>query len=247
MDFKVELSLAVNTARKAGALLLERQEEIQVLSQQGKDIKLAADQQSEDLILRELNSNSAFPILAEERGSVGDLNGAETYWVVDPLDGTMNYSRGNVCYSVSVGLWHRNEPLLGVVYAPSLNEEYSGLVGFGAFCNDRPMSVRASTNKGQSILATGFPAHRNYNDSSLRIFIEQVQAFKKIRMIGSAALGLAWVASGQFDIYLEEGNMLWDVGAGLALVKAAGGAIRYQANGKPYGLNIQAAGNEVLF
>jgi myo-inositol-1(or 4)-monophosphatase len=99
------------------------------------------------------------------------------------------------------------------------------VVGTGAFRDDRPIGVSTVADRSQAVLATGFPSGRDYGTDALTTFTQRVQAFKKIRMIGSAVLSLAMVAEGTFDAYFEEGIMLWDVAAGLALVAAAGGRI----------------------
>lgn len=213
----------------------------------GKDIKLGADRAAESVILQTLAGQSDYPVLAEESGVTGSID-ERPYWVVDPLDGSMNYSRGLGLECVSIALWQRDEPLLGVVYDFGRDELFSGLVGSGASCNGVPCSVSSVTDRGQAILVTGFPVGRDYATDSLAGFVSQVRAFKKIRMIGSAALSLAWVACGRVDAYWEEGIKLWDVGAGLALVRAAGGWVACTPDKETgFSRNVRTAANAVLF
>jgi myo-inositol-1(or 4)-monophosphatase len=137
----------------------------------------------------------------------------------------MNFSRGFPVHAVSIGLWDGATPVLGVIADIARGSIYRGLVGLGAWRDDRPIRVSSITERAQAVLVTGFPTGRDYGDAALAAFIARVQAFKKIRMIGSAALSLAFVAEGVFEAYTEEGIMLWDIAAGLALVAAAGGRI----------------------
>jgi myo-inositol-1(or 4)-monophosphatase len=217
-----ELDLARQAALGAGELLTRlRAGELAVDSDAGRDIKLAADRQAEAAILETLAASS-YPVLAEESGaSSPQADGPR--WIVDPLDGTVNFKRGLDLCCVSVALWEGDNPLLGVVYDFNRRELFSGLVGQGAWRNGEPIRVSAVTDPAKAVLGTGFPVNRDFASPGLSRFIERVQAFKKLRLLGSAALSLAWVACGRIDAYCEEDIMLWDVAAGLALVAAAGG------------------------
>ena len=224
MNWQKELGLARATARAAGNRLKEWQDEpTDVLSAAGRDLKVQADRASERLILETLQASAPYPVLAEETGEHGVFDRAAAFWVVDPLDGTLNFSRGLPLFCVSIALWHGDEPILGVVYDVRHDELFSGVVGEGAWCNDDPISVSDVNVPEQAILATGFPVNRDFDAGPLRKFLAQVQSFKKVRLLGSAALSLAYLACGRVDAYAEEDIMLWDVAAGIALVKAAGG------------------------
>ncbi len=240
MKYQKELDLARRAAREAAEILV-RDQHPAILSQVGKDIKLSADKASEAVILDLLQRESKFPVLSEEAGVIGHLDSATAYWVVDPLDGTMNYSRGNVCYCVSLALWVGDDPILGVIVAPALKQEFWGVVGEGSFYNGAPLTLKIVEAKSQAVLTTGFPVQRSYSAEDLQNFITQIRAYKKVRMIGSAALGLAWVSLGQFDVHLEEGNMLWDVAGGLAILRAAGGVVEFTATAKPFCYDVRAA------
>jgi len=189
----------------------------------GKDIKSSADIISEETIITHLQKNSPYSILSEESEYDGKIDKNDPYWIIDPLDGTMNYTRNFPMACIAIALWENNEPILGVVYDFNKNETYSAIIGRKAYRDNHIISVSNTDSIQQSILATGFPVKREYDSGSLVKFVGHVQKFKKIRMIGSAALSLSYVASGIFDAYYEEDIMIWDVAAGLALVKAAGG------------------------
>lgn len=233
MNWQAELELAKKTAKLAGDHLGKLQREpAQVLSAAGRDLKVQADRESEKLILQTLAPEISHPVLAEETGEHGALESGAAIWIVDPLDGTVNFSRGIPLFCVSIALWRSEEPILGVVYDVGHDELFSGVVGEGAWCNDKTISVSDVNSPEQAILATGFPVNRNFDADPLRKFLAQVQSFKKVRLLGSAALSLAYVACGRVDAYVEEDIMLWDVAAGIALVKAAEGWVSVENSGR---------------
>ena len=223
MDWKSELALATTAAREAGALLKDLfGKEQEVLHVDEHDIKLAADIQAEEIILKTLDE-SGLPVLAEESGEHGAVRAAGPYWVVDPLDGTGNFSRGIPGCCVSIGLYSDKGPVLGVILDFVLDELFSGVLGEGALLNGTPMATSSVTRPKAGILATGFPKNFRYTDAAAASMFAQMKQFMKVRMIGSSALALAYVACGRFDAYAEDRSMFWDFAAGVALVEAAGG------------------------
>ena len=141
---------------------------------------------------------------------------------------------------ISIALWS-SEPILGVVYDFNRDELFTGVTGVGAWCNDLPISPSGISSPKNAILTTGFPVNRNFSSNSLDIFLQNIINFKKIRLFGSAALSLAYVACGRVDAYLEEDIMLWDVAAGIALIKASNGFIRIEnSTRKEWARNIWA-------
>ena len=232
MKWQRELDLAVSAVQSAAACLGSRfVSGTGVRSLEGKDIKTQADVEAEVEILRHL-AVTAFPIVAEE-SSAARVGGSGLHWLMDPLDGTMNFARGFPMHAVSVALWDGMTPLLGAIFDLPRRTLYSGLIGSGAWRDGRPIVVSDTPDKSQAILATGFPTGRDYGSGALGDFIARVQAFKKIRMIGSATLSLAMVSGGTFDAYFEEDIMLWDVAAGIALVAAAGGTFEVWLGNRP--------------
>lgn len=219
---EADLLLAREAARRGGALLRQwRTGELVVDSDAGRDIKLRADREAEAVILETLAA-AGYPTLAEESGETGEASQGPR-WIVDPLDGTLNYKRGIDLCCVSIALWEDDRPLLGVVYDFHREELFSGLVGQGAWRNEVAIRVSEVGESARAVLGTGFPVSRDFASPALARFIGRVRAFKKLRLLGSAALSLAWVACGRIDAYCEEDIMLWDVAAGIALVAAAGG------------------------
>ena len=228
LDF---LSVAQQAALSAGNILLEGfSQDAGIDADEGKDIKTQADKAAEAAVLDQLVP-TGLPILSEEAGplslKLSDPERAlaeETFWVIDPLDGTMNFTRGLPMCCVSVGLWSKGAPVLGAVYEFPADQMVSGVVGRGATVNGTPIQVSDVSDLEKSVLFTGFPSARDYSDQALLQTVRDAQQFKKVRMIGSAASSLFHVAQGHGEVYREEGIWLWDVAAGLALVRAAGGA-----------------------
>jgi myo-inositol-1(or 4)-monophosphatase len=221
--YENELELAKETAVKAGNILKDKSA-MKVDLEVGKDIKLSSDKMSEKVIIEALKS-TGYPILSEEYGLVEGSNDGYT-WIIDPLDGTANYSRGiNDMCCTSIALWKNGEPILGVVNRFFQNELYYGVVGDGAWKNGQPIITSSIAKTQKAILATGFPVHRDYSEESLSAFIQNIQNFKKIRMFGAAAVMGVLVAEGKIDVYMEDEIMLWDIAASTAIVKAAGGEV----------------------
>lgn len=226
-DLPVALDAAVAAVTAAGRLLLDlRRKPVEVLSEVAHDIKLKADQLAEERILGVLRERMPLPVLTEESGEHGGVAEKSLMWVVDPLDGTFNYSRGMPMCCSSVGLWADGKPVLGAVYNFFHDELFTGIVGQGAWLNGKPIAASGVKTAAKASLATGFPHHQDYDDAPLRDFIRQVQSFKKIRMLGSAALMGAYVACGWLDAYVEEDVWLWDIAAAAAISEAAGASVR---------------------
>lgn len=215
------MQFAKRAAVKAGEFLKSNQN-LTVDSSVGKDIKLATDKNSEKIIF-EILKPSGIPILSEEYGIL-KADDDELMWIVDPLDGTANYRKGmRELTCVSVALWKNGKPLLGVINRYENGELFSGTVGMGAWLNDIPIHTSDVADVKSAMLATGFPVGRSYDSESLKGFISQIQRFKKIRMLGTAALMGVSVACGRMDAYMEDQIMLWDIAASAVIVKAAGG------------------------
>jgi len=221
------LKVAEDTAREAGRFLAQassRSRAIEIDSR--RDSKIRADKESEQIILSVLSAQSDFSILTEERGFLNRssiLQKGEPIWIVDPLDGSVNYSREIPLCCVSIGLWSQNKPILGAVYDFQRKELFSGIAGEAAWLNGERIIFSEVGRREDAILCTGFPVNSDFSPESLMGFVKQIREFKKVRLIGSAALSLAYVACGRVDAYMESDIMLWDVAAGLALVAGTGG------------------------
>ncbi len=198
-----------------------------------RDVKVLADRKLNSLIVERLSEESQYPVLSEEAEFLSGNNKNNDYcWIVDPLDGSFNFSRGIPINCISIALWKGTNPCLGVVYDFNHDETFSGLIGQGAWLNGNSIKISETKDKSKAVLCTGFPVSTDFSKKSLLDFIEDIREYKKVRLLGSAALSLAYVACGRADIYAENDIKIWDVAAGIALVKAAGGVVKYSSTGK---------------
>ncbi|MDR1531588.1 MAG: hypothetical protein LBS62_05290 [Clostridiales bacterium] len=221
------LKLAVSAAQKAGEYLKQRRD-IRVDEDLMHDIKLSTDKAAEKIILDELFPSGLF-VLTEESGIVG--NESELKWIIDPLDGTVNYFKDlGELSCVSIALYKNNEPLIGVVNRFVAEELFVGVVGNGATLNGKQIQTSGVTKLNNAVMATGFPNAFELSNDNLIYFINRVKRVKKVRMLGTAAIMGTFVSCGRVDLYSEMSIRLWDVAAAAAIVKAAEGAISLKAH-----------------
>ena len=220
------LDQAVKAALLSGEILLKHEEK-RINSSFGKDIKMQADIDSETLVFETLKKTN-INILSEESGLIEFNQNSDLCWIVDPLDGTLNYSRNIPLNCISIALWNKTEPILGVIFDFNHNNLYKGIVGEGAFLNNKKIHVSEINEKSNSVITTGFPVYFSFQDETIIDFIKTIKEYKKVRLFGSAALSLSLVANGAVEAYSEQNIAFWDVAAGIALVKAAGGKVKYE-------------------
>ncbi len=241
------LSLPVaDLARGAGAILSDHLGRLRHIEHKAASIDLVteADRASEAFLVKGLTAlDPAIGILAEEGG--GHTGSSSYRWIVDPLDGTTNFAHGYPMFCVSVGLVGPDGPVLGVLYDPVRDELFQAIRGRGATRNGETLSVSAVTTLGDAMLVTGFPydvhSSRRDNLTQFRVFLKRARA---VRRGGSAALDLAYLASGRIDGFWEEGLAPWDMAAAVLVVTEAGGRVSGYL-GEPLDLfagNIVAAG-----
>ena len=220
------LELAQRLAREAGALLRERYEtsfEVRTKSS-SIDLVTEVDHACEALIVEALGRERPGDAILAEEGGGHDRADAEWRWIVDPLDGTVNFAHGYPRFCVSIGVEHRGERSVGVVYDPLLDEEYSALRGGGARLNGRALRVSARERLDDALLATGFAYDvRRSTRDNIDHFATMLKRARALRRDGSAALDLCYVAAGRLDGYWELRLHPWDVAAGLLIVREAGG------------------------
>ena len=222
VDFNHSLETAKSAALLAGEFILKSQAtNLKILLNEARDLKLQLDLDAENIIKDYISAHSDYSILGEETGLTDKLE--EYYWVIDPLDGTSNFLRGIPISCVSIALMHDLNPILGVIYDFNHKDLYFGHNESKAFINNKEMQVSSLSLKNESTLVTGIPAKTNYSDDEFHRLISTFQSWKKIRMIGSAAMAAVYVAAGKAETYQENGIFLWDIAAGAAIVNAAGG------------------------
>jgi myo-inositol-1(or 4)-monophosphatase len=188
----------------------------------GRDIKLNEDVASEALIIAALRERSALPILSEESGWVDGVKaeGDAPFWAVDPLDGSFNFQRGIPLACTSVAFCSGFTSLAGAVFDFNRDELFTGGPGLGLACNGE---IIVPPTTCYDVLATGFPVRGDYTAETIAARAQGFLDWRKIRMLGTAALSLTWVALGRIDGYEEDGISWYDVAGGLALVAGAGG------------------------
>ena len=239
IDLNEMLQVAEATALLTGRALRERAQTWAAAERtSAHDIKLVGDRGAEELAVAELRRGTDIAVFSEEAGLIGSDDG-EFLWLLDPLDGSANYSRDVPLCCVSIALCRKRKPVLGVIYDFNRDELFAGLVGSGTRLNGRPVRVSDVAQADRAILATGFPAALDYSTGTLDEYVRSAQRFHKIRSLGSAALMLAYVAAGRFDAYREHNVRFWDVAAGMALVEAAGGELTSTADTEGLDRRIQ--------
>lgn len=222
VDFNHSLETAKSAALLAGEFILKSQAtNLKILLNEARDLKLQLDLDAENIIKDYISAHSDYSILGEETGLTDKLE--EYYWVIDPLDGTSNFLRGIPISCVSIALMHDLNPILGVIYDFNHDDLYFGHKESKAFINNQEIQVSSLSLKNESTLVTGIPAKSNYSDNEFNQLISTFQSWKKIRMIGSAAMAAVYVAAGKAETYQEKGIFLWDIAAGAAIVNSAGG------------------------
>ncbi|MDD3150472.1 MAG: inositol monophosphatase family protein [Candidatus Gastranaerophilales bacterium] len=224
---KKMIEIAKKAALEAGKIHMEffnHDKEI-FFKQNEFDLVTNVDRQSEQVIcsiIKQEYPEHAF--LGEESGASTNLS--EYLWIIDPLDGTTNYTHNFPHFAVSIGLYKSGKPLLGVVLDPFKKEMFWAIKGEGAFLNDKKISVSNADCLKKALLATGFPYGRdNILEKNLEYFKKFIYKAQAVRRPGSAALDLCYVASGRLDGFWELNLSPWDVAAGVLIIEEAGGKV----------------------
>ncbi|SDE63772.1 myo-inositol-1(or 4)-monophosphatase [Paenibacillus sp. UNCCL117] len=244
-------AVAINTASKTGEWIQSKLGDFNSLQTKYSPHDLVTEvDKGAELMIRKL-IHTHFPshaILGEEgvepgpeasAAALSEVSDAEYLWIVDPLDGTTNFVHGFPFFSVSIALAYRGEIIVGVVYNPVHNELFVAEKGKGAYLRGKRMHVSGEERLADSLIATGFPADREF---ALAENMKGVQALspqvRNIRVAGSAALHLAYVAAGRLSGFWEIGLNAWDIAAGALLIQESGGRIT-DTSGEPYHLGVR--------
>ena len=224
------LNFAIETARDAGRLLLEKFGRGIAVSKKG-DINLVteADLASEAMMIERIKSYyPKHSILAEESGEAVIAGGDSTWkWIIDPLDGTTNFAHGYPCWCVTLALEHDAEIVVGVTYDPTRDELFAAERGRGATMNNQPIRVSKEDQLGDALLVTGFPYDIKRRPDLAKHLTEFLLNSRGVRRDGSAAIDMAYVACGRFDGFWEAGLKPWDMAAGVLLIEEAGGQVSH--------------------
>jgi myo-inositol-1(or 4)-monophosphatase len=231
MDLHNYLEVATEAAYAGGAVLRKYWGKLQEVEEKRPgDLVTIADRESEAAVLSIIRRH--FPghsILAEESGEI-NIAGSEFLWAIDPLDGTTNFAHQYPFSGVSLGLLINGVPSVGVVYDPFHDELFRAATGLGAICANRgdrrPIQVSQTKELSRSLLVTGFAYDRTQTtDNNYAEFCHFTQITQGVRRGGAASVDLAYIACGRLDGYWERGLSLWDIAAGIVIVREAGGIV----------------------
>lgn len=226
-------------AAEAGAAVLKHyfnSKNLKITNKEGvNNLVTEADHAAEKAIMDTIREH--FPdhfILSEEAGEL--VSFSDYKWIIDPIDGTVNYAHGIPICCVSIGLEHKGKIIMGAVYNPLINEFYLAERGKGAFLNGGRIHVSDKTKVMDACLVTGFPyTYLDMPNGPLAVFERFIRKGVPVRRLGSAAMDLCWVAAGRFDGFYEHKLQAWDSAAGFLMVEEAGGRVT-DFDGTPYSL-----------
>ena len=225
------INIMTKAAYKAGNILIKDFREVENLQVSKKgigDFVTSADLSSEKAIIKILQKGyPKIEIMSEETSPKTNLNKHEKIWIIDPLDGTLNFLHGLPHFAISMAFMVNEEIISGIIYDPIKDELFWAEKGIGAFLNDKRIRVSARSQLKDSLVSTGIPwkgmesSHKNY----LKILENIMKSSSGIRRYGAAALDLAYVAAGRYDAFWEFNLKTWDIAAGALIVKEAGGFV----------------------
>ena len=243
------LTTARDAALAAGGMIRGHfEKELNVDSAEAHDIKLELDRRSQALI--ESLILEAFPdhAIYGEEGIRGDQTAADQ-WIIDPIDGTVNFFYGIPHFAVSIAHRHNGVLTTGVIYQPMTDELWVALRSTGRVTlNGRPIRVSSRTKLSDAIVAVGVSKTEAAIEKGLPILGEMMRSARKTRMMGSAALDIAYVASGRLDAYIESQISLWDIAAGMLMVELAGGRLDLRPHDTvPDKFSVVACGGAIAF
>lgn len=228
-ELEERLAVAEGAARRAGSFLREQfyQDNHTVDEQFAHDIKLRLDKETQAIIAEDLLSAYPQDAFLGEEGNCGSAQ-AEAEWIVDPIDGTVNFFYGLPIFCVSIALRVGGRLVLGCIYDPMQRECYRAIAGGQAWCNERPIHVSARDQMAQAVVFIGHGRHDQSGARGIARFAHISAQVCKMRILGSAALSLCYIACGRMDAYVEHTLSLWDFAAAQVILEAAGGRIEYK-------------------
>lgn len=241
------LSTAIEAARAAGELLRSNfGSELRVDSKEDYDIKLEMDVRSQNLITDLILKRFPEHAIYGEEGLAGNQESA-FQWIVDPIDGTVNYFYGIPHFCVSIAMREGETITVGVIYDPMLDELWEVVRGAPPKLNGKEIHVSERTELIDAVLTVGFSKSKTTIDSGLPLLERMVYRAKKCRLMGSAALAMAYVATGRLDAYIEQAVSLWDIAAGILLIEEAGGKVETTPASLPEKFSVVASSGRIDF
>lgn len=224
-EIEQRLQVGIKAARSAGEILelyANKIKNLKIKNNTPRDITSKVDLMSENqifsIINREFKNDSFF---GEETGKI--INKGEYKWIIDPLDGTVNYTHGIPIYSISIALFHKNKCVAGIIFNPSSDEMFYGSFNQGSFCNGKKLEVSKETNLKKSLIFVALPSQIRKKKKIFNFFAKLNERSRGVLRIGSAAVAYTYLASGKAEAIWGYNNKIWDVSAGILILKEAGG------------------------
>lgn len=228
-DIAALKELALHCARTAGELSLVRMKQPYTVEYKtsASDLVTAVDKEVETYVVQTILKH--YPdhgILGEESTFKGDPKQFETLWIIDPIDGTTNFVHQQINFSVSIAVYHKGEGLIGVVYDPSRDEIFYSVKGEGAYLNHQPLRLERQVKLEEALLCTSVFWNKRAEQMGIDLIVKKLAGkVRGMRLLGSAALEMAYVAAGRLDGYVSLSLNAWDFAAGRLIVEAAGGRV----------------------
>ena len=222
------LETATEAARQAGAFIKENfGSDLTVNEMKRHDIKLEMDVRSQDLITQLILTRHPDHLILGEEGNANIGGDGDVEWIIDPIDGTVNYffSIPHFCVSISARRRGTDELLVGVIYDPMQDELWQVAESVPAMLNGKPIKVSRRAAMNEAVVTVGFSKTKESLDAGFQRYQKIAYEVRKTRMLGSAALAMAYIACGRLDAYVEEQISLWDIAAGQMLIESAGGKV----------------------
>ena len=238
-DYKNFEKIGIVAIKKA-TKYIENAGPISVLENLKHDLKINHDLEINNILIDSL-SKTGITIISEE-STHKKFNLPELCWIIDPIDGSVNYLRNFPFSAISIALWEGGKPIIGIVCDLSNKHIYHSSKVY----MENEFSVSKTNMLRNVIFATGFPSTKNSNQFNLHNFTKSLNQFKKVRIIGSASLSLIYLARGSFDAYFEDGIFIWDVAAALNIINNAGGKFRIKFYEDSFRCKVLAA-NSFIF
>lgn len=225
-----------HAAKKAGETIVRLRGKVDIREKGPADLVTEADLASQQIIFEELSGHFPdFGFIGEEDLDGTGQSGRDYCWIVDPIDGTTNYVHGLDNFSISIGLRHVDELVMGLVHDPVRNETFWAKKGHGAFLNGCRLQVSRTTRARDALVAASFSPKIDRESIEIKRFVEAVCECRAVRRLGSAALNLCYVAAGRLDAYWATSLKIWDLAGGIPIVREAGGQIT-SLDGGPFQL-----------
>ena len=225
-------------AKQAGGFISKEKEKVTSKHIEVKDTNsfvTYVDKTAEQMLVKKLSKIIPGSGFITEEGTTKAHADEEFLWVIDPLDGTTNFLHGLPCFSVSIGLLQNKKPVLGVIYEVNMDEMFYAYGNRKAYMNKKEIRVSSAKKIKDSLVATGFPYYDyKHLGDYMALFTELLKTSRGLRRIGSAAVDLAYVACGRFDVFYEYSLNPWDVAAGVFIVEQAGGKVNDFSGGNDF-------------